>query len=86
MNISLPHELEAWVQAKVDSGQYASASEVIREALRLQAQFDQARAMHLGALNSAIDIGLQDAQDGRVLDVDESRARIDRRRAAKRSA
>jgi putative addiction module CopG family antidote len=35
MNISLTSELERFVQAKVRSGRYSSASEVIREALRL---------------------------------------------------
>jgi antitoxin ParD1/3/4 len=34
MNISLTPELEKWVQAKVESGLYNNASEVIREALR----------------------------------------------------
>lgn len=34
MNISLPKALEDYVRAKVESGQYASASEVIRESLR----------------------------------------------------
>lgn len=35
MNISLTPQLEAMVKQKVDSGLYSSASEVIREALRL---------------------------------------------------
>ena len=34
MNISLTPELEKMVQAKVESGLYNNASEVIREALR----------------------------------------------------
>jgi antitoxin ParD1/3/4 len=36
MNISLTPELERLVNEKVKSGRYASASEVIREGLRLQ--------------------------------------------------
>ena len=35
MNVSLTPELEKFVQNKVESGRYTSASEVIREALRL---------------------------------------------------
>jgi antitoxin ParD1/3/4 len=35
MNISLTPELERFVHDKVDSGMYTSASEVIRESLRL---------------------------------------------------
>ena len=35
MNVSLTPHLEALVQRKVESGLYGSASEVMREALRL---------------------------------------------------
>ncbi|HMQ22588.1 MAG TPA: type II toxin-antitoxin system ParD family antitoxin [Planctomycetota bacterium] len=34
MNISLPAELARYVREKVEGGQYSSASEVVREALR----------------------------------------------------
>jgi antitoxin ParD1/3/4 len=34
-NISLPKELEAYIEAKVASGEYAHASEVVRDAVRL---------------------------------------------------
>jgi antitoxin ParD1/3/4 len=34
MNVSLTPELERYVQKKVESGRYTSASEVVREALR----------------------------------------------------
>ena len=46
MNISLPPQLESFVRTKVDSGTYTSASEVIREALRvfqLYENFEQKR-------------------------------------------
>jgi antitoxin ParD1/3/4 len=36
MNVSLSPELEKWVQEKVESGLYQTASEVVREALRGQ--------------------------------------------------
>ncbi len=35
MHVSLPKELEAMVQGAVQSGMYGTASEVVREALRL---------------------------------------------------
>jgi len=38
MHISLTPELEAKVKAKVESGLYNNASEVIREALRIMEQ------------------------------------------------
>jgi len=34
MNITLTPELESFIETKVNSGMYASASEVIRDALR----------------------------------------------------
>ncbi len=86
MNISLPHELEAWVYAKVESGLYTSASEVIREALRLQAQYDAARQDQLAAMNAAIDEGLRDMEAGRVVDATESRKRIEGRRRERKGA
>ena len=36
MNISLTEELEEFVKTQVESGMYKSASEVVREALRLK--------------------------------------------------
>jgi antitoxin ParD1/3/4 len=44
MNVNLSPQLEAMVKAKVASGLYTSASEVVREALRLMEQQDQLRS------------------------------------------
>lgn len=44
MNVSLTPELERLVNEKVESGLYQTASEVVREALRLLKERDQARA------------------------------------------
>jgi antitoxin ParD1/3/4 len=41
LNVSLTPELTAFVAAKVGTGRYRSASEVVREALRLLEQHDQ---------------------------------------------
>jgi len=35
LNVSLPPELGEFIQRRIDSGRYASASEVVRAALRL---------------------------------------------------
>jgi len=43
MNVSLTPELERLVNEKVDSGLYQTASEVVREALRLLKDRDTAR-------------------------------------------
>ncbi len=44
MNISLTPQLEDLVRAKVDSGMYNNASEVVREALRLLDEHERLRA------------------------------------------
>ena len=44
MNVSLTPELENFVNSKVKNGRYNSASEVVREALRLLEEHDQTRA------------------------------------------
>ena len=43
MNVSLTPELEQFVNEKVESGLYQTASEVVREALRLLKERDHAR-------------------------------------------
>lgn len=48
MNVSLTPELERLVNEKVESGLYQTASEVVREALRLLKERDHARE-HLRA-------------------------------------
>jgi len=57
MNINLTPQLEEMVRQKVSSGLYTSASEVIREALRLMEEQDRMRAVKLDRLR-------QDIQDG----------------------
>lgn len=47
MNINLTPQLEEMVRRKVDSGLYNSASEVVREALRLMEEQDRLRAAKL---------------------------------------
>jgi antitoxin ParD1/3/4 len=58
MNVSLTTEMEQWVQQKVGSGLYTSASEVVREAIRaLHAKETQSRAK-LANLRDAIQEGI----------------------------
>ena len=58
MNISLTPELEKFVNDKVKSGRYHSASEVIREGLRLLEDQEQIREAKLAALREEIHKGL----------------------------
>ena len=73
MNVSLTPELEQFVSSKVGSGRYNSASEVVREALRLLVQFDEARQREISDLNRKIEEGLAQAERGQLIDGEESR-------------
>jgi len=55
MNVSLTPELERFVQEKVHSGRYASASEVVREALRLLEEHEKVRAVQLAEFREEIE-------------------------------
>lgn len=72
LNVSLPAELENRVREHVASGLYGSASEVIREALRLFEVYQATQTSHMKALRADIHQGLQDVNAKRVvaLDVD----------------
>lgn len=66
LNVSLPKELEARVREHVASGLYGSASEVIREALRLFETYQSVQQTRLAALKADIDQGVADVKAGNV--------------------
>jgi antitoxin ParD1/3/4 len=70
MNVSLTPQLEDLVRRKVDSGQYTSASEVVREALRLLDAFESVRSSALAKLRADVNAGWKDVEEGRVSDFD----------------
>ncbi len=59
MNVNLTPQLEDLVRAKVSSGLYTSASEVVREALRLMQEQDQLREAKLEELRRDVRRGLE---------------------------
>ena len=67
MNISLTPKLEDLVNKKVASGLYGSASEVIREGLRLLDEQDRLRGARLQALRDKIDKGLEQLDRGEAI-------------------
>ncbi len=76
MNVSLTPELEQWVDKKVRSGRYASASEVIREALRLLEEQGLARQKRLSDVREKIDRGLEQLDQGKGIRPEDARARL----------
>jgi antitoxin ParD1/3/4 len=68
MNVSLTPELEQLVHLKVQSGRYTSASEVIREALRLLEERDQVQALHKDEIRKRIAEGMASLRAGKGTD------------------
>ncbi len=71
MNVSLTPELEQLVHEKVESGMYYSASEVIRDALRLLQERDELRQQRIQAVREQIDGGFEQLDRGDGIDGDE---------------
>jgi antitoxin ParD1/3/4 len=59
LNVNLTPQLEELVRHKVSSGRYNSASEVVREALRLMEAQDELRSLRLEQLRRDIRVGLE---------------------------
>jgi antitoxin ParD1/3/4 len=64
MNISLTPELVDFVNQKVTSGMYHTASEVVREGLRLLKEQDEVRKIRLDELRKEIAIGTAQLKSG----------------------
>jgi antitoxin ParD1/3/4 len=86
MNISLTPELEQLVHDKVKSGLYNSASEVVREALRLLQERDELRRLRLEELKRQIKVGIEDLDAGRSVVFDEETLEGIKRRGRERLA
>ena len=84
MNVSLTTQLEHFVNTKVRSGRYNSASEVVREALRLLQDHEKARALQLKSFRSEVDRRLASLERGEGVDGEEAFARLRRRSAERR--
>jgi len=84
MNVSLTRELEELVADKVKSGRCNSASEVVREALRLLEEHDELRAMRLGEVRRKIAAGLVSLDRGEGIDGNEAREQLRKKSESRR--
>jgi antitoxin ParD1/3/4 len=71
MNVSLPDPMREWVEAQIKGGEYANASDYIRDLIR----HDQRRTQ---ALEAAIDEGLESGRSPRKAEdiMAEAKARL----------
>lgn len=65
MNVSLTPELETLINEKVKSGNYNSASEVVREALRLLKEEDELKRIRREEVRREVMKGVADMEAGR---------------------
>jgi antitoxin ParD1/3/4 len=91
VNVSLTPQLEDLIRAKVESGLYHTASEVVREGLRLLEERDRLRAMRMEELRAKIQLGIDQAEAGELSDLDieaviEKAREVRARRSHKESA
>jgi antitoxin ParD1/3/4 len=68
MNISLSPELTRLIKRKIATGQYASATEVVREALERMAEDDRNLEKTAATLRRKISAGMAASKAGRVRD------------------
>jgi len=66
MNVSLTIELEKWVDEKVRSGLYQSASEVVRDSLRLLRERDVQRQRMVEELRAELLLGVEQLDRGQA--------------------
>jgi antitoxin ParD1/3/4 len=86
MNVSLTPELDKFVADKVESGLYTSASEVVREALRLLEEQDRARLAQLAAFNQELGARLQSLDRGIFVDPEKVRKGLAQKSAQRKRA
>ena len=73
MTITMPADLAALVKAAVETGDYASTSEVVRDALRQWKMTRAIQIQEISALKSDIDKGLADVAAGRIKNFDKKK-------------
>jgi len=80
MNVSLTPELEQFVQGKVNTGLYYSASEVVREGLRLLQERDQLQQLRLQELRQEIQVGIDSGDSTPPLDMQDVKLKARQRK------
>ena len=73
ITVTLTTEMAHTIKGAVATGEYASSSEVVREALRNWERLRQLQAQELAALKADVMAGMCDIEAGRVHDFDAER-------------
>jgi antitoxin ParD1/3/4 len=68
ITVALPPELEAFIKDRVAAGRFSTASEVVREGLRLLEEREHERETVLAELRREIEVGVEQARAGKLSD------------------
>ncbi len=72
MNVSLTTELAEFVKQQVDSGMYQTASEVMREGVRLLQRREQLRQIQIEELRKKVAVGIEQLERGEYAVMEEN--------------
>jgi antitoxin ParD1/3/4 len=70
MEVTLTKDIESYIQEKVNSGQYASASEVFFAGIKLLQEIEQTYQGRFEELRNEVRVGLEAVERGEVVDSD----------------
>ncbi len=70
MNISLPDPMREYVQGRIDSGQYASFSDYVRDLIRRDQHRSEEDERWLRELDASIERSFDDMRAGRVVEAE----------------
>jgi antitoxin ParD1/3/4 len=71
INVTLPPELEAFVNEQVRTGRFTDTNAVVREALRLLSEQNAVRDAKLEDLKAAIDVAIRELDEGKGMPFNE---------------
>ena len=76
MNISLPDQMKAWVEAQSKDGRYSNSSDYVRDLIRRDQRDVVDEERWLRDLDASIERGIADEKAGRLYDLDDVCAEI----------
>ncbi|WP_165070757.1 type II toxin-antitoxin system ParD family antitoxin [Paludisphaera rhizosphaerae] len=86
MNVSLPPELERFVEGEIESGRFQTVSEVVREGLRLLKEQVELDEQKLVQLRRDVQVGIDEADRGEAKPLSDEWASDAKKRGRERLA
>lgn len=68
MNISVPESMKDWVQAQVNTGTYANASDYVRDLIRQDQHHHNRLALLQAAITAGIESGVSEKSFDEIID------------------